>query len=118
LLFVLCFFPASASTPIVSVVIAVVATLTVEVKHVEQIADGRHVARNVGVTIIVFRIGQIVAAAVTERGTKLPVPFNEFHKRGMLVIDVADMASGGEGRNRDHGNARTGAKKIHWLDEA
>src|SRR5215472_17035879 len=82
------------STPIVAVVIAVVIAVTVEVKRIEQVADSRHVAWHVDVIIALFRVGQIVAAAVTERRMKPPVPFHEFHERGMLVVDVADMAAG------------------------
>src|SRR5215472_16868598 len=94
---------AACSTLIVSVVITFLVTF--EVKHVKEVADGWHVARHVDVIVVVFRIGQIVAATITERGGKHPVPFNEFHEGGMLVIGVTDMAAGGEGRNRDHGNA-------------
>src|ERR1035438_7517844 len=36
----------------------------------------------------------------------------------MLAIGVADMPTGGEGRNGDHGNARARAEEIDRLDEA
>src|SRR5260370_17502745 len=36
----------------------------------------------------------------------------------MLVIEVADMATSREGRNGDHGNARTGPEEINRLNEA
>src|SRR5215472_18045194 len=62
-----------------------------EVKHVEEVADGRHVERHVDVVVVVFRIWQIVAATVTELRGKHPVPFDEFHERGMLVIGVANV---------------------------
>jgi hypothetical protein len=91
-----------------------------EVEQVEQIADGRHVARHVGViaVVVLLRVGQVVAASDAERGIELPVPFDELHEGGMLVIDVADMATGREGRNGDHRNARARAEEIDRLDEA
>src|SRR5580704_19625820 len=65
-----------------------------------------------------MRIGQIIAAARRQRGVKLPVPFDEFHDRGMLVIDVADTTASRVGRHGDHWNARTGAEEIDRLDES
>jgi hypothetical protein len=94
--------------------------MRVKVEQVEQVADGRHVARDIGLVAagVLNGIGQVVAAAVAERSAEQPVPFDELHERGMLAIDVADMAAGGEGRNGDHGNARAGAEEVHRLDEA
>ena len=88
-----------------------------EVKQIEQVADGRHVARHVGVVVLI-RIGQIIPAAIAELGVEHPVPFDEFHERGMLAIGVADMAAGRERRNGDHRNARACPEKIYWLDKA
>lgn len=66
--------------------------MSVKVKHVEQVADSRHVARHVGISALI-RIEQIIAAAIAESGVEHPVPFHEFHERGMLVVGVADMAA-------------------------
>ena len=74
----------------------IVVVAMVEVEHIEQVADRRHVAWHISVLTvlaILFRIRQVIAAAVAERGIQNPVPFNEFHERGMLVIGVADMAA-------------------------
>jgi hypothetical protein len=71
--------------------------LNVKVKHVEQVADGRHVARHVARHVSVGalnRIGQVIAAAIAERGVEHPVPFHKFHEGGMLIVDVADMTAG------------------------
>src|SRR5580692_151436 len=103
-------------------------TMIVKIEQIEQVADGRHVLRDVGMVSIVLvavpsiivlnRIGQVVATAVAERCIEHPIPFNKLHERRMLAIDVADMAACRERRNGDHRNARTGPKEINWLDEA
>lgn len=69
--------------------------VTIKVEQVEQVPNGRHVPGNVQIVIVIThaRIGQIVTAAGAERGVEHPVPFDEFHERRMLVIDVADMAT-------------------------
>ncbi len=58
------------------------AIVTIKVKQVEQVPNGRHVPRNVLIVVIVThaRIGQIVAAASAERGMEHPVPFHKFHE--------------------------------------
>src|SRR6266481_1993436 len=89
-----------------------------EIEQVEQVANGRHVGWHVRIVIVKPRIGQIVAAAVAERGIEHPVPFNELNERGVLGVDVADMTALGEGRNGDDGNARACAEEIDWLDKA
>jgi hypothetical protein len=67
--------------------------MKVKIEHVEQVADGRHVVRHVRVGAL-NRIGQVIAAAIAESGVEHPVPFHEFHERGMLTVGVADMAAG------------------------
>ena len=64
----------------------------VEVKHVEQVADGRHVLRYIRLSALI-RIGQVIAAAITESSVEHPVPLDEFHERGVLVVSVVDMAA-------------------------
>src|SRR5215472_6515597 len=68
-----------------------------EVEQVEQVADGRHVARHVMLVTALSGIGQVIAAAVAEGGIEHPVPFDELHEGGMLAIDVADMTASREG---------------------
>ncbi len=66
-------------------------------EQVEQVSDRRHVARHVRIVRLRQRIGEIVAATRAERSAELPVPLDEFHEGGMLVVDVAYMAACGEG---------------------
>src|SRR5215467_7561168 len=68
-----------------------------EVEQVEQVADGRHVARHVMLVTTLNGIRQVIATAVAEGGVEHPVPFDELHEGGMLAIDVADMAASREG---------------------
>ena len=71
-----------------------------EVEQVEQVADGRHVARHIGLATVLNGIGQIIATACTERGVEHPVPLDELNEGGMLGIGVADMAAGRRVRPR------------------
>ena len=68
-----------------------------EIEHIEQVSDSRHVRWHVRIVIVNLRITQIVSAAVAERSIEHPVPFDEFHERGMLAVDVADTAASREG---------------------
>jgi hypothetical protein len=97
-----------------------VLVVTIKVEQVEQVANGRHVPRNVQIVVIIThaRIRQIVAAAGAEGGMEHPVPFDKFDERRMLVIDVADMATSRERRYGDHGNAWACPEEINRLDEA
>src|ERR1700674_2533342 len=94
------------------------ATLTTEAEQVEQVADGRHVARHVGVVVVLHRIGQIVTTALAQRAAELPVAFDELHERGMFIVHVADVPARREGRHGDYRNARAGAEEINRLDES
>lgn len=90
--------------------------ITVEVKHIEQIANGRHVAWNVVIITVHFRVGQVIAAAIAEFCIQHPVPFHEFHKRGMLVIGVTDMAAVEKGETAMMGMRGPVPKKsTHWM---
>ena len=104
-----------AATIVVVVVIVIVTP--VEIEHVEQVADRRHVDGNIGIFIFGARIGQVIAAALAELA-EIPVPFDEFHERRMFAIDVGDVTAARERRNRDHRNPRPGAEEIDRLDEA
>ena len=88
-----------------------------EIKQIEQVANRRHVPRHIGMAVLHW-IRQVIPAAIAERGIKHPVSFDELHERGMLAIDVADMAASRERRHRDHRNARAGPEKIDRLDKA
>src|SRR5260221_53251 len=89
-----------------------------EIEQVEQVANRRHVGWDVRIVTVKPRIGQIVAAAVAERGVEHPVPFNELNERGMLGVNVADVTAHREGGNSDNRNARPGAEEIDGLDKA
>src|SRR5215469_10445628 len=89
----------------------------IEIEQIEQVSDRRHVCRHVWI-VARLRIRQIIATPIAQCGIEHPVPLDEFDEGGMLVIDVADMAPPGEGRNRDHRNARACPKEIYPLDEA
>jgi len=65
----------------------------IEVEQVEQVADGRHVPRHINIVGVLNGIGQIVATAITERAAEQPIALDKLHKRGMFVIDVADMTA-------------------------
>src|SRR6266853_6974726 len=53
------------------------AALMTEAEQVEQVADGRHVARHIGVVVVLHRIGQIVTTALAQRAAEPPVAFDE-----------------------------------------
>src|SRR5579862_3935700 len=99
----------------------VVIVIVIEVEQIKEIADRGHVMRYIIIRIAIMtldRVGQIVAAPIAERLVELPVPLDELHERGMLVIDVADVTAGREGRHGDHRDARARAEEIDRLDEA
>ena len=52
----------------------------VEIEHVEEVADRRHVDGDVGVVVVGARVGQVVAAALAELAEQ-PVALDEFHER-------------------------------------
>ena len=64
-----------------------------KVEHVEQVADGWHVARHVVLVPTLTWIRQVIAASITQ-GTEHPVPLYELYKRRMLAIHVTDMSAG------------------------
>src|ERR1700694_150121 len=45
------------------------ATLMTEAEQIEQVADGRHVARHIGVVVVLHRIGQIGNACLLAKPT-------------------------------------------------
>ena len=64
----------------------------IEIEHVEQVADRRHVDGDVVVVITHARVRQVVAAAVAQLA-EMSVAFDELHERGILAVDVRDMAA-------------------------
>jgi hypothetical protein len=71
--------PNSARPPRSANVLPAVAVIRlVEVEHVEEVPDRRHVRRNIGIVVVGPRIGQRVAAALAER-TKMPISLHELH---------------------------------------
>src|SRR6516165_9280480 len=71
-----------------------------EVEEVEEVPDGGHVARRVGVGGVVWvlhGVQKVVATALAEFFPQHPVALDELHDRGVLVVDVADVPAGREG---------------------
>jgi len=58
---------------------AITIAIAIEVEHVEQIANRRHVGWNIRIVIVHPRIGQVVATAVGEFA-EMPVALNEFYE--------------------------------------
>lgn len=67
--------------------------VVLEIEQVEEVADGRHVLRNVGIAIVGNGIGKIVAAAVAQCALELPVAFHELDEGGVLGIRLIDIVS-------------------------
>ena len=65
-----------------------------KVEQVEQVANSRHVARDVVLVTALNWIGQVIPAAVAECGTEHPVPLYELYERRMFAINVANMSAG------------------------
>jgi hypothetical protein len=76
----------------VPIVIVIVKVISVEIEHIEQVSDCRHVDGNIGIVIVGARIGQIIAAALAELA-EIPIPFDEFHKGRMFTINVRDVTA-------------------------
>ena len=79
----------------VVVVVVIVVVVLVEVEQVEQVADRRHVARDVAASssLSCFGFGRLSRLRVAERGVELPVALDELHERRVLIVDVADVAA-------------------------
>src|SRR5258708_37226693 len=78
-----------AAIPVVTLIMIVT---SVEIEHIEQLSDRRHVDGNIRIVIVGVRIGQIIAAALAELA-EIPVTFDELHKGRMFAIDVGDVAA-------------------------
>src|SRR5262245_29557336 len=77
-----------------SLVLAVAATM-IEVEHIEQVTDRRHVGRDIGIVGGHDRVRQIVAAAAGER-IQSPISLDEFQDRSVVAVAVSDPAATGE----------------------
>jgi hypothetical protein len=43
----------------------ILVSVMIEIEHVEEVTDGRHVARDIRIVAILYRIGQVIPAAIT-----------------------------------------------------
>src|ERR1700739_3324902 len=89
----------------------------VEVKHVEQIADGWAVLGHVRVVLTGFWIGQIVAAAVSKR-IQVPIALDELQNRDVVAVGMVYVAAFGERRNNNQRDARAVTEKVQRLNVA
>jgi len=71
--------PVGAAFGLASQTSAITIAIAIEVEHVEQIANRRHVGWNIRIVIVHPRIGQVVATAVGEFA-EMPVALNEFYE--------------------------------------
>jgi nitrite reductase/ring-hydroxylating ferredoxin subunit len=95
---------------------ALVIVGAVEVEHVEQIADRRHVARYIQVVVVRHRTGQPIAAA---GGGRLETPaLDEFQHRGLIAVGVDDNDAGRERRDHHERDPRSVTEEIEPLNEA
>jgi len=75
---------------------SVVSAATVlEVEHIEQIADRRHVGWDIGIAGGHDRVRQIVTAAAGER-LQSPISLDEFQDRSVVAVAVRHPATTGE----------------------
>jgi len=71
--------PVGAAFGLASQTSAITIAIAIEVEHVEQIANRRHVGWNIRIVIVHPRIGQVVTTAVGEFA-EMPVALNEFYE--------------------------------------
>ena len=87
-----------------------------KIEHIEQIADGRAVARDIGITAD-NRIREIIAASAGQR-SQVPIPLDKLQDRRVVRIRVADMTACGERRDNNQWNARAIPEKVNRLNVA
>jgi hypothetical protein len=80
------------SIPVAAPIVIMTVVVIAEIEQIEQVSDRRHVDGNIGILIVGVRIRQIIAAALGELA-EMPVPFDEFHKGRMFIVDVADVTA-------------------------
>src|SRR5260370_14880054 len=88
-----------------------------EIEEVEEIAEGRAIEWHVGSIFVDYGIWEIVAAAMRQ-GLQVPIALDELQDRNVVGVAMADVASAGEGRNDNQGNARPVAKEVQGLNVA
>ena len=90
----------------------------VEGEQVHEVSDCRAVFWHIPVIQTVMdRVRQIVPAPIRYFG-KIPILFDEFQQRDMVVVGVVDMTLLDEGGNRDEWNAGAIAEEVDGLDVA
>src|SRR5262249_25505611 len=87
-----------------------------KIEHVEEIADRRHVVRNIGV-ILMDRVGQIIPTALRQ-WLQQPVSFNELQHGGMVGIAVYHFTATRVFGHNDKRDTRPIAKEVDRLEEA
>src|SRR4029077_13617044 len=95
----------------------VMVMIAVEIKYVEEIADGRAVERDVGIVVVNTGVREIVPACLGQR-FQAPVPLDELQDRNVVGIGVVDMPTLAEGRDDDQWNTRAVAEEIERLNVA
>src|SRR5271169_3635486 len=86
----------------------------VEVKQLEQVADGRAVHGDVRILAFRDRIGEVVAAAEGDR-FQFPVPLDEFEDGNVIRVVVRDVSAGGVLGHNDARDARAVAEEVQRL---
>src|SRR5262249_7702909 len=103
------------SVVLVLVLVLILVLAAIEVEHIEQVADRRHVGRDVEI-VGHDRVRQIVTAAAGER-LQSPVSLDEFENRNVVGVAVSHLAATGERRDSKEGNARSVTEKGDRLIE-
>src|SRR5712671_2178136 len=107
--------------PIFSITIYLVHVVAVpdviKAKHFEQIPDGRHIGRHIGIVRVHLGIWQVITAAVRKRA-QAPIALDELHHGCMVIIGVVHPAASCEGRYRNHWNTGAVAEEVERLKES
>src|SRR6516164_11208309 len=97
--------------------IVMIAMTVIEIEHVEEIPDRRHVDRYPRVLVVHFWVRQIVAATIGNLA-EMPVPFDEFQNRNLVGVGVRHASAGGERRDDKERDARAVTEEVERLNEA
>ena len=89
--------------------------VSIEMKQIEEIPDGRTVPRYIRIISICNRVREIIPAAPSQR-LQIPIPLDEFQNRDVIGVGVADVAAPRKARDHDQRYTWTVAKKIKRLD--
>lgn len=80
---------------LIAVLVFALVVVVVELKQIEQIANGRAVFRHVSVIVIGNGIREVVSAALRER-LEPPVALDELQDGNVVRVRVADVAAARE----------------------